>query len=137
MSKRKNQPNRCDPRQVGLRNAAEYMVKSSIIGALKMYVERYGEQLTEQREQSRTCSGSAESRRKKNEVQLTEQDINAFGLDEGREGEEKLPLRRRRGRGAFCSSARIWAAMSSTVPTAATASSWESPSSIRSSIISL
>ena len=100
MSKRKNRPNRCDPRQVGLRNAAEYMVKSSIIGALRMYVERYGEQLTEQREQSRTCSGSAESRRKKNEVQLTEQDINAFGLDGGREGEEKLPLRRRRGRGA-------------------------------------
>ena len=70
MSKRKNRPNRCDPRQVGLRNATEYMVKSSIIGALKMYVERYGEQ-------------------------LTEQDINAFGLGGGREGED-----RRRGRGA-------------------------------------
>ena len=65
MSKRKNQPNRCDPRQVGLMNAAEYVVKYSIIGALKMYVEKYGEA-------------------------VTEYDINAFGLDEGREGEDKI-----------------------------------------------
>ena len=46
-------------------NAAEYVVKYSIIGALKEYVEKYGEA-------------------------VTEYDINAFGLDEGREGEDKI-----------------------------------------------
>ena len=64
MSKKKP-TNLADPREAGIRQAGEYVAKSALIGALKMYVERYGEA-------------------------VTEQDINAFGLGEGREGEDKI-----------------------------------------------